>query len=186
MFTPISESETEIISFWFSARAQALWFNSDPAFDAEIRTQFEEIYQQAKAGALDAWRSDAQGALALCILLDQFPLNMYRGLAASFATEAMAREVAKSAIDAGLDQAIGTDKRAFFYLPFMHSEHLNDQNYSVNLFERAGMTEGLHYAKHHREIIRRFGRFPHRNAILKRASTEQELAYLASPEAFKG
>jgi uncharacterized protein (DUF924 family) len=181
---PISASE--IIDFWFSDRVKALWFNSTPAFDDEIRQRFEDVYLQAKAGKLNSWRHDAKGSLAMCILLDQFPLNMYRGRAESFATEAAARVVAKAAIDAGFDHAVGIDKRAFFYLPYMHSENIDDQNYSVSLYENAGLTENLRYAKHHREIVQRFGRFPHRNAILHRESTPQELAYLASPEAYNG
>jgi len=181
-----AHSATEIIEFWFSERVRNLWFNSTPAFDNEIRERFEVLYQQAKAGGLDAWRRDADGALALCILLDQFPLNMYRGQPAAFATEAAARDVAKSAIDVGLDQTLGADEKAFFYLPFMHSEDMNDQNYSVSLYQRAGMMEHLRYAQHHRDIVLRFGRFPHRNAMLNRVSTPQELAYLASPEGFKG
>lgn len=184
MSKPISQ--TEIVDFWFSDRVKALWFNSNPTFDNEIRERFEETYRQAASGKLDAWRQEATGALALCILLDQFPLNMYRGRAESFATEAAARAAAKAAIDAGFDQAVGIDKRAFFYLPFMHSENLDDQNYSVNLYENAGLADNLYYAKHHRDIVKRFGRFPHRNAILGRASTPQELAYLASPEAYNG
>lgn len=176
----------EILEFWFSDRVKALWFNSTPVFDDEIRERFEGVYQQAKAGQLDAWRDNADGALALCIVLDQFPLNMYRGRPESFATDTVARAVAKSAIDSEFDEAVNADQRAFYYLPFMHSENLDEQNYSVTLFERARLTENLPYAKHHREIVKRFGRFPHRNAILNRVSTPQEQAYLASPEGYKG
>jgi uncharacterized protein (DUF924 family) len=179
-------SATKILDFWFSDSAKALWFNSTPAFDEEVHERFESLYQRAKGGQLDAWCDNAEGALAVCIVLDQFPLNMYRGRAESFAGESKARSVAKLAIDSGFDKNTSIDKRAFYYLPFMHSENMADQNYSVTLFEQAGLTENLVYAKHHRDIIKRFGRFPHRNKILNRTSTPQEQEYLASRDGYKG
>ena len=186
MVTATQASAAEILAFWFSERVRPLWFNSTAAFDDELRTRFEPAYLAAKAGELDAWRDNPEGSLALCILFDQFPLNMYRGKPDGFATEAAAREVARLAIEAGHDRQVDDQRRAFYYLPFMHSEDLVDQDYSVSLFESAGMKENLRYAHHHRDIVKRFGRFPHRNAILGRVNTADEAAYLASPEAFHG
>jgi uncharacterized protein (DUF924 family) len=124
--------------------------------------------------------------LALAIVLDQLPLNMYRGRPEAFSTEQRAVAVAKQAIAQGFDKQIPKDRLMFLYLPLMHSECLADQDRSVALFAAAGLAENLRFAEHHREIVRRFGRFPHRNAILGRASTPAELDYLASPQAFKG
>jgi len=118
------------------------------------------------------------------VLLDQMPLNMFRGQPESFSTEAQSREVAGRAIERGLDQSLPDNQKAFLYLPYMHSEALVDQDRSVELFERAGLRENLRWAKHHRGIVRRFGRFPHRNAILGRESTPDEIEWLASPDSF--
>jgi len=137
-------------------------------------------------GRLQNWEETASGVLALVVVLDQFPLNMFRGQPASFATEAVAREVADRAIAYGFDQQLPPEQRQFLYLPFMHSETRADQERSVRLYEQPGLEDNLRYAHHHRDLIRRFGRFPHRNAIFGRVSTPDELAYLASSEAFHG
>jgi uncharacterized protein (DUF924 family) len=176
----------EIVDLWLSERVRPLWFNSTPDFDRELRGRFEALWTQARDGLLAPWEDAPLGALALIILLDQLPLNMYRGRPESFSTEAAARAVAGRAIAAGRDRAVPTAARAFFYLPYMHSEDPADQDRSVALYRDAGLTDGLRWAEHHREIVRRFGRFPHRNAILGRPSTSEELAWLASPEAFQG
>ena len=176
----------EIVEFWFSARVRPLWFRSTDAFDAELRERFLPTWQAARAGELTAWEETAEGALALVICLDQFPLNMFRARAESFSTEALAREVAARAIERGLDGCLDAGRRVFLYLPYMHSESLADQERSVALFHALGLEESRHYAEHHRDIVRRFGRFPHRNAILGRESTAEELAYLASDEAYHG
>ena len=175
-----------ILNFWFSERVKLLWFNSTPEFDAEIRTQYLAVYYAALNDKIDEWEQSAEGCVALVIILDQFPLNMFRGLAESFHGEAKAIEIAKYAIDQSFDDLLTDKQKAFLYLPLMHSENLVDQDLSVTLFEKAGLTENLRFAKHHREIVRRFGRFPHRNRILNRQSTEAELEYLASDEAFHG
>jgi len=175
-----------VLDFWFSDEVKPLWFRSTPAFDDALRERFLAIWQAAAAGELDSWRESPEGALALVIVLDQFPLNMFRGKAESFSTEALSREVAQAAIDRGWDRELDRSCLAFLYLPFMHSENLADQDRSVALFEAAGLVDNLRFAQHHRELIRRFGRFPHRNAILGRPSSEEELAYLASKEAFHG
>ena len=176
----------EVLDFWFSDRIKKLWFNSTPEFDEELRQKYLLLYEQAARGDLMAWREDPKGALALVILFDQFPLNMFRKQVRSFATEEDAREVADFAINKGFDLPLNDTQKAFLYLPFMHSENLDDQNKSVMLFEKAGLEHNLKYAKHHRSIVQRFGRFPHRNSILGRESTEEEIAYLNSKEAFLG
>lgn len=176
----------DLLDFWFSPRIGKHWFASTPALDDEIRQRYETLLQRAASGELDGWTASPEGALALVIVLDQLPLNMYRGQPAAFSTEQKAVAVARQAVTRGDDQRLPRERLLFLYLPFMHSEHLADQDQSVALFQRAGLSENLRFAEHHRGIVRRFGRFPHRNAILGRASSPEELAYLASPEAFKG
>lgn len=183
---PQINSVDALIDYWFSESVTKRWFKSTPEFDDELRERLALSYASACRGELDDWEASARGALALVILFDQIPLNIFRGQAPSFATEARAREVASRAIAKGLDaQLVGAEK-AFMYLPYMHSEDLQDQDTSVELFTRAGLEDNLRFAHHHREIVRRFGRFPHRNAILGRESTAEEIAWLASKEAFKG
>ena len=179
-------SHTDILDFWFSDRIRKQWFSSTPALDQEIKERFEPFWEKAAAGELDAWRESAEGCLALVIIFDQLPLNMYRGDAKSFSTEAASRDVAHHAIHQGFDKELNKEQQAFLYMPFMHSELLEDQDLAVELFSAAGLEGNLHYAKHHRSIVQRFGRFPHRNAILGRESTPEELEYLSSDKAFKG
>jgi uncharacterized protein (DUF924 family) len=174
----------EIIDFWFSAASRERWFNSMPGYDREVRARYEALWEQARDGRLAEWEQTPEGALALVLLLDQMPLNMFRGQRASFSTEAQSREVAGRAIARGFDRLMPDSHKVFLYLPYMHSETPADQDRSVELFERAGLADNLRWAEHHRGIIRRFGRFPHRNAILGRASTPDELAWLASPDGF--
>lgn len=175
-----------ILDFWFSERVRPLWFGSTPEFDTEVRDRFEAIWSEARDGELADWDSDARGALALVIVLDQFPLNMYRDQGLSFSTEAMSRKVARRAIDRGWDNELDEAGKAFLYLPFMHSEHLADQDRAVTLYEAAGMKDNVRFANHHRDIVRRFGRFPHRNAALGRECTEEERQWLQTKEAFHG
>ena len=176
----------EVLEFWFAPELQPHWFASTAALDRGIAERFETTWQAAARGELDSWCATPRGALALIIVLDQFPLNIYRGQALSFSTEARARACAVTAIDRGWDTALHDSENRFLYLPFMHSETLANQERSVALFEITTLEGAAKWARHHREIIRRFGRFPHRNAILGRESTAEELDYLASPEAFKG
>lgn len=177
---------TDILDFWFAEEMRSKWFASTPQLDASIKEQFEPVWEAAVNGELDDWLSSPDGCLALAIILDQLPLNMFRGTAQSFASEAKSRAVARHAIDQGYDKQIDLAHLAFLYMPFMHSENLADQDLSVALFEAAGLENNLRFAKHHRELVCRFGRFPHRNAILDRANTPQEIDYLNSKEAFKG
>lgn len=176
----------DVIDFWFAETMRKHWFRSTPNLDAQIRERFGTLWQQAAGGELSAWMQTAQGSLALAIVLDQFPLNMFRGQAGAFASEAPAIEVALQAIDRGFDRQLPREQLAFQYMPLMHSEDLEHQDRSVHLFEAAGLESNARFARHHRDLIRRFGRFPHRNAILGRPSTAEELAYLASKEAFSG
>lgn len=176
----------DILAFWYTPPLPQHWFAATPELDTEIRERFSALWAQAATGALDNWQTTPQGCLALCIVLDQFPLNMFRGKARSFATEQQAVAVTKHAVARGFDAVLPVEQRGFLYMPLMHSEHLADQDESVRLFESAGLEANASFARHHREIVRRFGRFPHRNAVLGRESTAEELAYLASKEAFTG
>lgn len=176
----------DIINFWYSEKIKPYWFNSNKQLDDDIKKQYEESWKNAIRGDFNAWKEAPVGCLALAIIFDQFPLNMFRGEVKSFSTEAMAIKISKYAIEKGFDKEIDKDKLAFLYMPLMHSENIDDQNLSVEVFEKAGLKENLEFAKHHREIIKRYGRFPHRNKILNRESTEDELSYLESDDAFKG
>ena len=176
----------DVAAFWFAPDVRPLWFAATPAFDAALRARFPSTYQAAAADRLTDWETTAEGALALVIVLDQFPLNRFRGQPESFATEAAARAVADRAIARSFDQALPPEQRQFLYLPFMHGEALADQERSVRLYQQPGLEEALRFARHHRDLMVRFSRFPHRNAILGRLSTPEERAYLASPEAFHG
>lgn len=173
-----------VLDFWFAPEVAKHWFASTPELDADIRRRFEPLWQRAAAGEFDAWADSATGALALIIVLDQFPLNMFRGEAAAFSTEQHAVRVTRQAVARNFHLTANDQQRLFLFLPLMHSENLDDQDASVALFTAAGME--TRWAEHHRQIVQRFGRFPHRNASLGRQSRPEELAYLASDAAFKG
>ena len=165
---------------------RAHWFSVTKQLDDRIKARYETIWEAAVRGDFDHWRDTPQGCLALVIILDQFPLNMFRGSAKSFCSERQAIIIAKHAITQGFERQIEQAQVAFLYLPLMHSEDLADQDLCVELFTVAGLDNNLRFARHHREIVRRFGRFPHRNAILGRESTLEEISYLTSKGAFKG
>ena len=167
---------TDVLRFWREAGPQR-WFGRDDAFDAQFREGFLVAHEAAAAGALPHWSTSADGALALVLLLDQFPRNAFRGTPRMYATDAEARAAADAAIRAGFDDDVDTQVRQFFYLPFMHSERIEDLDRCVALNQAAG-GESLRYALHHREIVRRFGRFPHRNAVLGRSSSADEERFL--------
>ena len=167
----------DILAFWRDAGPKR-WYTSDEAFDAEVRRRFLGLWQRAAAGELASWQGSDDGALALVIVLDQFPRNLFRDDIRTYASDAQAREVAQRAIDRGVDARIDPALREFLYLPFMHSEHLADQLRCIELSRAAGHTESLKWAEHHADIIRRFGRFPHRNRLLGRATTPEEQAFL--------
>jgi len=175
-----------ILNFWFSETNKKCWFNSTVSFDQNIRSKFESTWERALEHKLDHWKNSAENTLALVILLDQFPLNMFRDTAKSFTTEKKAIEITHFSISKKYDSQLSGKKLAFLYMPLMHSENIDDQNLCVCLFEKTKLDDNLRFAKHHRDIIKKFGRFPHRNAILNRVSSPEELNYLASSNAFKG
>ncbi len=175
-----------IIDFWFAERSRDLWFNSTPELDAQLRDRFIDTWLAAAEENYNAWEESPEGALALVIILDQFPLNIFRGNPLSYATEPQARRISKAAIERGFDKNLTDEQRGFIYMPFMHSEEMADQERSIELFDQPGLEQSLRFALHHRDIVQRFGRFPHRNEILGRHSTRDELDYLASAEAFHG
>ncbi|MFC3125918.1 DUF924 family protein [Pseudoroseomonas globiformis] len=183
----------DIISFWFADgldQWRSAWFVRSESFDQEIADRFSAGLDPAGRGEFDDWANEPDGALALCILLDQFPRNLFRGTAKAFTFDQKAREIASLAISAKLDQSLPPTARVFLYLPFEHSESLADQDRSVALFETLrehpphGEPGGsVDYAWRHHDVIRRFGRFPHRNIVLGRHNTAEEEAYLAGPGA---
>ncbi len=166
----------EILAFWSEAGPKK-WYAKDDAFDAEIRSRFAATHEAAKSGSLDGWAETPEGALALVIVLDQFPRNMFRDDARAFAAAAKAREIANAAIAKGFATRVAPPLDQFFFLPLMHSEHLADQDRCVAAFT-GGAPENRKYAEVHRDIIARFGRFPHRNAVLGRTTTPEEQAFL--------
>lgn len=172
-----------VVAFWRAA-GPSLWFAKDDAFDARFRDRFLAAHEAAARGELAGWSGSADGALALVILLDQFPRNAFRGTARMYATDGHARLVADAAINAGHDRTVDHGLAKFFYLPFAHSEDLADQDRSVTLVRRLGEPD-LTHALGHRDIIRRFGRFPHRNPILGRRMLPEEQRYLETG-GFKG
>jgi uncharacterized protein (DUF924 family) len=167
-----------VVGFWRAA-GYARWFASDPLFDALVRLRLGRLRDRAAAGALDGWIASPQGALALIILLDQAPRNLFRGTPQAFATDALALTAAEEAIALGHDARVAAPMRSFFYLPFEHAEDLACQRRCVALFRALGDAEGLRYAEIHRDVVERFGRFPHRNAILGRPSLPEEERFLA-------
>lgn len=170
-----------ILTFWLEEVGPDKWYRSSAKLDAQIRERFEPLLKEVVQNGSAPWACDARGALALVILLDQFPRNMYRGTDRAFASDKMARAIAKKAIDKGWDLRTAEPQRQFFYMPLMHSECLGDQERCVRLMQArmadAG-AENLLHAKAHREVIRRFGRFPHRNNDLGRAVSVHEAEFL--------
>jgi uncharacterized protein (DUF924 family) len=175
----------KVLDFWFREDARAYWFEPDPGFDQSVRKDFAELFARAATGELKAWEASAEGCLALCILLDQVPRNMFRGDARAFATDDKALAVAEHALARRFDADLPAERKQFLYLPFMHSETLSNQLRALALFESQGMPRNRRYAEEHVAVVRRFGRFPHRNAVLGRESTEAEIAYLdRAPEVY--
>ena len=184
-----------VLEFWFGdpeaktvtyAERRKLWFGKQPDWDAAIRQQFLSTYDQAAAGVLDSWQQTPSGSLALILLLDQFSRNMFRDTPQAFATDAQALRAARHTVAQGFDQHLHPLQQLFVYLPFEHSENLADQAESVQLFRQLesvapDLTDVLDYAVRHQTVIQRFGRFPHRNRILGRASTPEEVEFLKQP-----
>lgn len=171
----VQPDPAQVVAFWRDAGA-GKWFASDPAFDAEFDRRFRAAHFAAARRGLDDWAGAAGSGLALLLLLDQFPRNVFRDTGHAFATDPLARHFARRIVDAGLDAQVEPGLRRFCYLPFQHSEAIADQDRAVALMEALGDPK---WALHHSDIIRRFGRFPHRNAALGRESTPEEQAYLA-------
>ncbi len=183
----------EILDFWFGREGEEgygefreAWFIKDSEFDREVRDRFEGAYEEAAAGKLDHWKDEAWSCLALIILLDQFPRNMFRGDPKTYAADDKALEAARHAVEHAYDRELPPYGRLFVYLPFEHSEDLEDQRSSVELFRELAAEmrseDLLGYAVRHLEIIERFGRFPHRNEILGRATTPEEAEFLRGPD----
>ena len=175
-------SAAQVLEFWFSPESEPCWFEWSEALDQRSREMLEAKKAAAAAGRLDDWQQTAESALALVVLLDQVPRNLYRGSARAFASDAKALSVARAALARGFDRDLPEKQRLFLYLPFEHSEDSADQAESCRLFATLSDPEYLKYAEAHRDVIARFGRFPHRNAALGRASTPAEEAYLAEGE----
>ena len=183
---------TELLDFWFAPPdspergcPRACWFTKSAAFDAQVRDRFLDTHEAARSGALDAWRARPLAALALVVALDQFPRNMFRGEPRAFAADARALEVARGIVAAGFDRALAPVQRWFAYLPFEHAEDRDAQRESLRLFESTADGPAgagtFTYAMRHYAVIERFGRFPHRNAILGRTSTDDEVEFLRQP-----
>ncbi|WP_026874002.1 DUF924 family protein [Inquilinus limosus] len=185
--TPLAVAAHDVLTFWFEQSGKDRWFSGDAGFDAEIRARFLTLQEEAAAGRHDDWAASPLGAVALCIVLDQFPRNLFRGTPRAFATDPQALATAKAAVEQGFDKdpALTDDHRLFLYLPFEHSEDLADQQRSVEL-QTAGLSDPgyIDYARRHLAVIERFGRFPHRNLILGRITTPEEEAYLAEHGGF--
>ena len=179
--SPALPTAADVLRFWFDEATPQQWFAKDAAFDAAIRTRFAALHAQAAQGELWHWRGDAQGRLAEILVLDQFSRNLHRDTPAAFAQDGMALVLAQEALAQGLDAQLEPAQRAFLYMPYMHSESPRVQEESVRLFTALGNPGSLHFAHAHRDIIARFGRYPHRNAALGRASTADELAFLQQP-----
>ena len=166
---------SDVLKFWFGLDSKQ-WWKADPALDHRIKQSFLKLWAEKRQLPADSFLTDPLTALAGVILFDQLPRNMFRGHADQFATDHLALAVAKEAISNGLDEELQKDERKFLYMPFQHSENLDDQNRSLLLFSEIGDDEQIDYAKKHRDIIERFGRFPHRNAVLGRAPRPDEIA----------
>lgn len=171
----------EVLDFWFRELTPEDWFQGGEEVDARIRERFAALSDALRENVPDAWRANARGMLAAVIALDQFPRNLWRGDRRAFAADPTALALAREAVERGLDRDMATEERKFLYLPFEHSEDMADQTRSVELFTALGDERSLDYAVQHQVIIERFGRFPHRNEALGRASTPEEIEFLKEP-----
>lgn len=171
----------DILDFWFDPDHRSLWFAKSDEFDAKIRERFQAIHHQTTQAELWSWRKTAEGRLAEIIVLDQFSRNLYRDQPQAFAQDSMALMLAQEAISLQLDAQLSPEQRSFLYMPFMHSESKLIHEFALKLFQRLGNEINLSFEKKHKLIIDRFGRYPHRNAILGRSSTAEELEFLTQP-----
>ena len=171
----------DVLDFWFNPSTKPFWFTKSDDFDQQLHQKFADLYQKACLAELWPWRKTAEGRLAEIILLDQFSRNLYRNQPAAFAQDAMALALSQEAIGLELDQQLNVEQRAFLYMPFMHSESQFIHTLALNLFEKLNNPINLDFEKRHKEIIDRFGRYPHRNDILDREFTDEEEAFLQQP-----
>jgi len=171
----------DVVHYWFEVLSPESWYSAPPAVDVDITLRFKETYEELAKAVPDDWLQSAQAVLAAVLVLDQFPRNLYRGSPQAFATDADALALAKDAIGAGFDMELPPEQRAFLYMPFQHTEDLADQQRSLELYESLGVPNNLDFAVRHYEIIARFGRFPHRNSVLGRESTPEEVAFPREP-----
>jgi uncharacterized protein (DUF924 family) len=171
----------DVLDFWFDQLKPAQWFIADSALDADVGRRFATTHTELQLGVADIWSAGARGTLAAVIVLDQFPRNMFRGTPKAFATDAAALALSRSAIERQFDRSLATIERQFLYMPFQHAEDRATQAQSVALFELLGDARVIEYARRHRAVIERFGRFPHRNEIVGRVSTAEEIEFLKQP-----
>jgi len=181
------DTKTEILHFWFTETEPQQWFQVSSAFDSQVRERFMVVYNMAREGLCDGWKTEPEGCLALCLVFDQFPHHIFRGKREAFDMADKSLSVAKYAVAKGFDQALPPLKRRFVYLPYEHSERLTDQDECVALFRamKDDDPQGYEYALRHRDVIEKFGRFPHQNELLGRESTPVEEVFLAdNPQGF--
>ena len=171
----------EVLFFWFEQNGPEQWWTRDEKFDEVIRSRFGALHDRAAQGELYAWRDTTEGRLAEIVVLDQFSRNLYRDDPRAFAADGMALALAQEAVRIGADQAVPPARRPFFYMPYQHSESVRIHEIAVRLFESLDDPESLDFERRHKAIIDRFGRYPHRNRVLGRASTEEEIAFLREP-----
>jgi uncharacterized protein (DUF924 family) len=176
-----AENGADVLRFWFEEIEPARWWKVDPAFDDLVRARFGTLLERAVAGELHDWRATPAGRLAEILVLDQFSRNIHRGTPRAFAADPMALALAQEAVAGGHDRELPPERRLFLYLPYMHSESPRIHEIAVPLFEALGLVDNLDFERRHQAIIDRFGRYPHRNAVLGRASTTEELQFLGEP-----
>lgn len=174
-------TDKDVLDFWFQELSPKDWFSGDKALDEAIAQRFGALHEQARQGELYRWRSSAEGRLAEVIVLDQFSRNLHRGTPESFASDPMALALAQEAVAGGADERLTPEQRTFLYMPYMHSESLKIHEEAVRLFKSNGIENNLDFEYRHKAIIERFGRYPHRNEILGRASTAEEIEFLKQP-----
>jgi len=179
-------SSDEVLKFWFEENGRDQWFGKEETFDEKIDRRFAVVAHRARDGRLERWVEAPRSCLALILLIDQFSRNLYRGSPLAWSADVHALAVAKLAIEKGYDAELNETERAFMYMPFMHSEDLDDQALGVKLFDKPGLENNYRFTRHHYGIVERFGRFPHRNKILGRESTDAEIEYLNSKQGFQG
>jgi len=177
----LDDEAAEVLAFWFGETKAERRFAKDEAFDAEIRERFGELHARLTRHVPDDWLDNPEDLLAAVIVLDQFSRNLYRDDARAFADDAVALDLAHLALRRGYDELLSPEERQFLYMPFMHSEDVDDQDRAVELMEEIGNAEAADYARRHKAIVDRFGRFPHRNAVLGRESTPEEIEFLKEP-----